>query len=68
MLKNSLIATLFLMSTSALATTVGLNFTSVNTAVSTNVSVNGSNINTSIGSYNLNSAGANLVGLCVDPY
>ena len=68
MLKNSLIATLFLMSTSALATTVGLNFTSVNTAVSTNVSVNGSNINTSIGSYNLNSAGANLVGFCVDPY
>ena len=68
MIKRSTLAALLLLSTNAFATSVGLNFVSVNTAVSTNVSVNNSNINTSIGSYNLNSAGANLVGFCVDPY
>ena len=68
MIKRSTLAALLLLSTNAFATSVGLNFVSVNTAVSTNVSVNSSNINTSIGSYNLNSAGANLVGFCVDPY
>ena len=68
MIKRSTLAALLLLSTNAFATSVGLNFVSVNTAVSTNVSVNSSNINTSIGSYNLNSAGANLIGFCVDPY
>ena len=68
MIKRSTLAALLLLSTNAFATSVGLNFVSVNTAVSTNVSVHSSNINTSIGSYNLNSAGANLVGFCVDPY
>ena len=68
MIKHSALAVLLLLSTNVFATSVGLNFVSVNTALSTNVSVNSSNINTSIGSYNLNSAGANLVGFCVDPY
>ena len=68
MFRKSLLSALMLMSTSVFASTVGLNFASVNTAVSTNISVNANNLHTSIGSYNLNTEGTQLVGFCVDPF
>ena len=68
MFKQSILCALLLASTGAFASPVGLNFSSVNTAVSTDVSVNGNKLRTSIGSYNLNAEGTNLVGFCVDPF
>ena len=68
MLRNLFLTTLLLVSSSALATSVGLKFVSVNTAVYTNVKVSDNTVRTSIGSYNLNSQASNLIGFCVDPY
>ena len=68
MLKKSILAALLLVSSSAFASPVNLSFISTNTTKYTQVSVNGSNLNTSIGSYNLNIAGVNTVGFCVDPF
>jgi hypothetical protein len=68
MFKKTILATLLLAATTAIASPVNLSYISTNTTRYTQVSVNGSNLNTSIGSYNLKIDGVNTVGFCVDPF
>ena len=75
MLKKSLLSVAALLaatmlSATAQASTVDLNYVSPNTTVTTSVSVGSSTLNTYMGSYNLSAsdvAGA-IIGFCVDPF
>ena len=75
MLKKSLLSVTALLaatmlSATAQASTVDLNYVSPNTTVTTSVSVNSSSLYTYMGSYNLSASNVagTIIGFCVDPF